>query len=283
MKRLILFTVITLCLTEAKEPLTIENSKIELTERESAKIINISGRQRMFTQKMSKEVFFIAIDIDKDKNLKSLKESMVLFNNGLNILLNGDQNLSISKTTDIEILEQLTKVSALWTLFKVELNRVLDNRYKPDTLENIAKDNLLLLKSMNEAVEMYTIKSNFYKKNSKLAEEINVAGRQRMLTQKMTKELLLVANGIDIDKNKKETRKTGELFEIRLKELIDNSKDENITKQLYKVAEVWAKYRTTIMIVNTSKNSLERLDKLNMPLLKEMDIAVSMYEGLAKK
>jgi len=286
MKRLLLITLINLYLTttaEAKEPPIIENSKILLSPQESAKIINISGKERMLTQKMSKEVLFIAMEIDKDENIKNLKETMALFEKGLNILMNGDNNLSISKTEDQEIIEQLTKVSALWTLFQIELKKVIEKRANLKTFENIAKENLLLLKSMEDAVEMYTIKSNFYQKNQKLAEQINRAGRQRMLTQKMTKELLLVAKDINPKSNRKKTQKTGTQFEITLKDLMDNTSDEKITKQLYRVAEEWAKYRTTIKIVNTSKSSLERLEKLNMPLLKEMDIAVKMYEALAKK
>ncbi len=282
MKKSLLFIVINLSLIisiEAKDMVI----KIPLTQQESAKIINISGKERMFTQKMSKEALFIKLGINREKSLENLKETMTLFDNGLSILLNGDKNLTISKTTDQEIIEQLTKVSALWTLFKVELNRVLENRANEKTFENLSKDNILLLKSMDEAVDMYMIKSNFYKINQKLAEQINLSGRERMITQKMTKELLLVANNIDLEDNRKNAQKSGILFEVNLKELIDNTTDENITQQLYKVAEVWAKYRTIIMTANISKNSLNRLDKLNMPLLKEMDKAVQMYEDLSKK
>lgn len=286
MKKLLLITLINLGLIttiEAKEVSKNEPIPITITQQESAKIINLSGKQRMLTQKMSKEALFIALGIDKDKNIKNLKETIKSFENGLDILLNGDQNLTISKTSDKEIIEQLSKVSALWTIFKLELTKLLENRADVNSFENIAKDNLLLLKSMDDAVDMFTIKSNFYQKNHKLADQINLAGRQRMLTQKMTKELLLVAYDIDTKKNRRNTQKTGEQFEITLKNLIDNTSDEKITKQLYKVAEMWSKYRTIIIMVNTSKNSLKRLDKLNMPLLKEMDSAVKMYQDLAKK
>ncbi len=53
---------------------------------------------------------------------------------------------------------------------------------------------------------------------------INLAGKQRMLTQKMTKELLLIANGIDVDKNRESLKKTAELFENTLKDLTANCK-----------------------------------------------------------
>jgi hypothetical protein len=286
MKKILSIIALNVCLSmaiDAKEVSNAENITSSQTKQQSANIINISGRQRMLTQKMSKEALFIAKKINIEKNIQNLKETTKLFESRLQSLINGDVNLSIPKTTDRETLAQLTKVSALWTLLKLNMNQVIERKATKETFKAIASDNIFLLKSMEEAVEMYTIKSNFYKTDPKLAEQINLSGRQRMLTQKMTKELLLVANDINIDENRKNTQKTGTLFEVTLKELMDNTKDEEITKQLYVVAEEWAKYRTIIKMVNTSENSLNRLDKLNMPLLKEMNIAVEMYEKRAKQ
>jgi len=284
MKKILSAIVLNVCLTmsvNAKEVSNAENIQIKQTKQQSATIINISGKQRMLTQKMSKEALFVAKGINIDKNIQNLKETTKLFESRLQSLINGDKTLNIPKTTDKETVEQLTKISALWTLLKLDMNRIIEKKSDKKILESIATNNLLLLKSMDEAVEMYTIKTNFYKEDPKLAEQINLSGRQRMLTQKMTKELLLVANNIEVSKNRKNTQETGTLFEVTLKDLMDNTKDENLTKQLYVVAEKWSKYRTIIKMVNTSESSLNRLDTLNMPLLKEMDIAVKMYEDLA--
>ncbi len=67
-----------------------------------------------------------------------------------------------------------------------------------------------------------------------------------MLTQKMTKELLLIANGIDVDANKVNIKKTAELFEKTLNDLITKCK---------------------------------KADSANIPLLKNMNKAVKMYEA----
>jgi len=285
MKKLLSIIGLNSCLimaVHAKEVSHSENIQINQTKQQSALIINISGKQRMLTQKMTKEALFIAKGIHTEKNIQNLKKTTKLFENRLQSLINGDTSLNIPKTTDKEILDQLTKVSALWTLLKLNMSQVIEGKANQKTFEAIANDNVLLLKSMDEAVDMYTIKSNFYKKNPNLAEQINLSGKQRMLTQKMTKELLLVANDIKPNENRKNTQETGTLFEVTLKNLMDTTKDEKIIKQLYVVAEAWAKYRTIIKMVNTSENSLNRLDKLNMPLLKKMNIAVEMYEKRVK-
>ena len=56
---------------------------------------------------------------------------------------------------------------------------------------------------------------------SEYATVINLAGRQRMLTQKMSKEVLLVALGHDADANKANLRNTASLFDRTLKGLKD--------------------------------------------------------------
>jgi len=111
---------------------------------------------------------------------------------------------------------------------------------------------------------------------------INLAGKQRMLTQKMTKELLLVANGINVDENKANAKKTGELFESTLKDLTDKCKNDEIKKQLGVVAKLWSEYKTIIEKADVSDASLKKAEELNIPLLKNMNKAVKMYEANAK-
>jgi nitrate/nitrite-specific signal transduction histidine kinase len=134
---------------------------------------------------------------------------------------------------------------------------------------------------MNEAVGMYA-KASGSKIDPEMAKTINLAGKQRMLTQKMTKELLLVANGIDADANKANAKKTGELFETTLKGLTDKCKNEDIKKQLESVAKLWANYKPIIEKADISDDSLKKAEELNMPLLKEMNKAVKMFEASIK-
>jgi len=98
----------------------------------------------------------------------------------------------------------------------------------------------------------------------------------------MTKELLLVANGINVDENKANAKKTGELFESTLKDLTDKCKNDEIKKQLGVVAKLWSEYKTIIEKADVSDASLKKAEELNIPLLKNMNKAVKMYEANAK-
>ncbi|MCK4440873.1 MAG: type IV pili methyl-accepting chemotaxis transducer N-terminal domain-containing protein, partial [Sulfurovaceae bacterium] len=190
-------------------------------------------------------------------------------------------SLKLPKTTDKDILAQLEKVSTLWTSLKPNIDKVANGKSDKAILEAIAKENLPLLKEMNNAVQMYA-KASGSKLDPEKAKTINLAGRQRMLTQKMTKELLLVANGIDADANKENAKKTAELFESTLKDLIAKCKDDKIKTQLGVVEKLWAEYKDIVVKADTSDASLKKSEEMNIPLLKEMNKAVKMYEASIK-
>ena len=251
------------------------------TKQQSGVVINLAGKQRMLTQKMSKEALFIAKGIDADANKANLKKTAALFDKTLNGLINGDSSLNLPKTENKEILAQLQKVSDLWKPFKANIDKVIEGKADKATLEAIAKDNLPLLKNMNAAVQMY-VKTSDSKLDPAMAKTINLAGKQRMLTQKMTKELLLVANGIDADANKENAKKTAALFENTLNDLIAGTKNADIKAQLEKVKGLWADYAPIVKNVDTSDAALKKAEELNMPLLKEMNKAVKMYEASIK-
>ena len=259
------------------------------TKQEMAVVINLAGKQRMLTQKMSKEALLIAKGINVDANKANLRKTADLFDKTLMGLAQGDTELGLPKTEDAEILAQLDKVSGLWKNFKPSINAVLEGDTSKIILEKIAKENLPLLKNMNAAVQMYA-KAGGSTLDPAMATTINLAGKQRMLTQKMTKELLLVANNISADANKESLDKTAALFDRTLKGLLEGdedlglpgTKDAAIRDQLAMVQKLWSDYKPVLDAVDTSDAGLTKAADLNLPLLKNMNKAVKMYEASVK-
>ena len=284
MKRVLSIVALSACLTlgvQAEAPKADAKTELKQTKEQRANVINLAGKQRMLTQKMSKEALFIAKGIDTKANIEALKKTEALFDKTLKGLIDGDDELKLPKTTDKEILAQLKKVSELWASMKKSIDSVVSGKVDKKVLEAIAKENLPLLKNMNQAVQMYA-KASGSKLSPEMASTINRAGKQRMLTQKMTKELLLVANGIDAEANKANAKKTAELFESTLKDLTDKCKDEKIKAQLGVVAKLWSDYKDIVVKADTSDASLKKAEEMNMPLLKNMNKAVKMYEASVK-
>jgi phosphohistidine swiveling domain-containing protein len=284
MKRIFSAAAISVCLTMGVSTLaTAENAPaaVEQTKQQSGVVINLAGKQRMLTQKMSKEALFIAKGIDAEANTENLKKTAALFDKTLKGLVDGDNSLNLPKTENKEILAQLQKVADLWAPFKSNIDKVAAGNVDKATLEAISKENLPLLKNMNAAVQMYA-KASGSKLDPAMAKKINVAGRQRMLTQKMTKELLLIANGIDADANKDNIKKTAALFDETLNDLIANCKKPDIKAQFETVKKEWAEYAPIVNGADTSDAALKKAEALNMTLLKESNKAVKMLEASLK-
>ncbi len=299
MKRLYLVTLLSLCLPIASyaennladfasEMNAITKSAFAEMDQQMAVKINLAGKQRMLSQKMTKEALLISLNIDTDNNKKNLEASATLFDKTLTGLKVGDDSLGLTKTDNTSILKQLDKVSTLWNDFKTNIESTISKGSSEEALNNIATQNLPLLSAMNKAVYMYAGASGA--DLNKLANVINLSGKQRMLTQKMSKELLLAAKGIDKSENLEKLKATTELFDKTLKGLLDGDKglglpktsDEKIRKQLGTVKELWDELKPIFEKADTSPETLEKVAKLNLPLLSEMNKAVKMYEEQSK-
>ena len=82
------------------------------TKEEGAAILNIAGKQRMLTQKISQDVLHLSSEMGVIK--KNLEE----FENTLNGLLKGDPKRKLPKTEETEMVKQLNKVLELWQPFR---------------------------------------------------------------------------------------------------------------------------------------------------------------------
>ena len=92
---------------------------------------------------------------------------------------------------------------------------------------------------------------SLYVTMSASAETINVAGRQRMLSQRLAKETLMVVQGVE---QKIAVEKTMQLFESSHRDLINGNSisgivppaTPEISKQLEHVGKLWTDYKQTI-------------------------------------
>ena len=278
MRNILSIVTIGFCLSMNIQADEAKTTKIEnIKKYQQGIIINLAGKQRMLTQKMSKEALLIAKGINVEGNTKSLKETIALFDKTLVGLRNGDKSLNLPKTHNQEILKQIDEVVLLWNSFKIHVEKVANGKTEKATLVAIDKENLPLLKNMNMVVQMYE-NDNTSHLDPHMAKTINLAGRQRMLTQKMTKELLLIANKLKSNANVESLKSTGELFKDTLTSLMTNNKeamqDPDIAKRLVTVQTLWSEYQNIIANTGVSKEeqkiSKEKQDEISQKMTKEL-------------
>ena len=171
--------------------ISIVSNLFAITPREMGIIINLAGKQRMLTQRMTKEALLIKNNIDTNKNISLLQKDYKLFDKTLNGLINGDKDLKLVRVNSTEVQNQLKKVKSLWIPFSKSIQKIITHKATNKEYAYIIKNNTNLLKNMHKAVLLF-VKENekISTMKSNLAEDINIAGRQRMLTQKIAKDML---------------------------------------------------------------------------------------------
>jgi len=249
------------------------------------KTINLSGKQRMFTQRMTKLVLEISLNIQKDSNKKKLKELSLLYGKTLKAFKEGDSDLGIQKATNSKVLEQIVVVEKAWKPFEKNIHMIEAGKDDGKALAYIIENNEKLLASSNKLVQCYEASntSSNYLEKARLR-VVNVAGRQRMLTQKMTKEKLLILKGQKEYVEK--LNSTIKLFDISLTVLIKGDKSQNISKptnekiinQLKVVSKIWNQLKPLYEKKQNSPKELAIIISKNTLLLKEMNAMVQMAE-----
>lgn len=277
---------------EAREELIHGN----ITAENFGIIMNVAGKQRMLTQKMTKEVLLITIGINENRNIINLQNSVELFKKTLAGLKNGDSSLNLTAINNQEIRKQLDFVKSLFEELEPIFFKVINkSKLSQEELYFLREKNIPLLLAMNKAVKMFERAYHIELSNhSSIEVVINLAGKQRMLTQKMFKEYLCITLGLDIEANKMSLRETIGVFSKILNGLqmgdsdlgLPQTNDENIRKQLNITQKLWVRFKTEIdKIFNVTNNErtkddINKIAEMNIKLLINMDKAVKMYEGL---
>lgn len=142
---------------------------------------------------------------------------------------------------------------------------------------------------VNLSEETYVSESG---KHPSLSKAINLAGAQRMLSQKSSKEFCFVLAGLESAAYKASLKQTIARFDLVLKGLINGNKvlgigaapTAEIKNQLNKVSGIWADLKPIFdkVVNNQQPTAAEKikLAKENNTLLVEMNKAVQLYVKL---
>ncbi|WP_221031335.1 methyl-accepting chemotaxis protein [Actomonas aquatica] len=133
--------------------------------RADATVINVAGRQRMLSQRMSKEALQFAHNAYADQAIAtSLAANRDLFQRSLLGLRDGDAELHLPAATSPAIVTTLDEVRSLWTPFSAAVDQLLapnsTTTQREAALTTILADNVPLLKTSNAAVGLFEAHAN---------------------------------------------------------------------------------------------------------------------------
>ncbi|MEM8752644.1 MAG: type IV pili methyl-accepting chemotaxis transducer N-terminal domain-containing protein [Pseudomonadota bacterium] len=255
--------------------------------------VNLAGRQRMLTQRMTKATCFVALGVERDHHRKMLQTARDDFDRALQALRFGDEGLGVyGEESAARVLRGLGKVEKGWSDFDRNVSSALaKGEVGEDVEERLYSTNLPLLKDMNDTVSM--IDQAHADPNDMLlasAVAINIAGRQRMLTQKMAKELCQIQRGWRTEETRKALETTMALFEGSHAALRDGMPaagvvpppTEGIAASLKELEALWLTIRPTVAkAMNGDAIDDEELSVFAFSidrLLRDMHAIVGLYE-----
>lgn len=248
--------------------------------------INLAGRQRMLTQYMAKAFCFAMVGVDDDKaQMNQVFTMHGLFDATLVALRKGSVDLQMLPEDDANVLAGLDEVQKLWHHY--------DQAIMQDKLDAVMELNLVVLDAMNKAVSV--IEKKYSAANGvlrpEIASAINISGRQRMLSQRASKEFCLLVAGYRPQENRANLLQTIALFDTSLVALRDGNAAVGLKKapspeiaaQIEKGGEAWSYIRDTLERVakgdKPTTADLELIAQNNLEVLAEMDELVSMFEA----
>ena len=253
--RFLLFSIFTMLCIPAQA---------EITSLSSA--INKSGRQRMLSQRILKTYSMIGIDVNAMAAQQQLQGAITLFDTQLGELTAYASNKKIKK--------ELAKVSRLWKPYKAAVTATVTRSNALDLLDASQE----LLSACHKVVLMF---ENLSTTNA--GHLVNVAGRQRMLSQRMSMLYMLQTWGFDNSQIRSQMSQDRSEFKgalTELREAKENTKE--LKKKLRKGKSEWRLF----------KHGLDGNERKPIPyivnlagdkLLNTMNDITRLYSNLNKK
>ncbi|MEM8626952.1 MAG: type IV pili methyl-accepting chemotaxis transducer N-terminal domain-containing protein [Pseudomonadota bacterium] len=263
-----------------------------------ARAVNVAGRQRMLSQRISKAACFVAHGIKQQRHRDQLKAAHELFRSSLHNLQQGDGGLP--KPRNAEVAGGLHRVGLLWSWFgpsALAFANSVTAAERAQHLDNILTANLDVLREMNNTVQLmdtahsaHAAKAGTQGRNGALVSTINRAGRQRMLSQKLAKELCMVAVGFEVDLSRGHTAGTLALLQSEQSRLaselpslgLSNALTAQLMDQFAKVTTLIAPLEEIVADVlaggQLDNARLETVAVATDQLLMTLDRSVSLYE-----
>ena len=231
----------------------------------SAHAVDIAGKQRMFTQRMLKDYAMVGMKNTFGKPDEDLKKIIIDFDDATESLLKYVKNDETKKS--------LEKVKSLWN----PLKKVLDEEASIEKVGKLQEELEILLKASDDTTKLFAKDSG-----SASGKIVNMAGRQRMLSQRMAGLYMLKVWGVEDLQFKEKMIKTMELFKTSLAELEKSELNtEEITKLLAKVKRSFIFFE----MMNKSKSKFvpTLIYKKSNDILKNMNSATQAYVALETK
>ncbi|MDP1733897.1 MAG: type IV pili methyl-accepting chemotaxis transducer N-terminal domain-containing protein [Sulfuritalea sp.] len=228
--------------------------------------INMAGRQRMLSQRMAKSWLMLEQGIMSRRVRLILRESMDMFDSQI-VELDSLANSAESRAAHGELCE-------VWKPYRALLDSEPSKKAAHE-LFSMNEDVLAAAQNLTQGFEQDD--------GTRQGKLVNLAGRERMLSQRAAKFFMFRNMGIQVSKCRAELKRTDEEFSTALLELASASpQQQKIKDELEKVERHWNAMRAAIADRSASSfaPTARKVLITSENLLQRMNTAVNLYAGL---
>jgi hypothetical protein len=180
--------------------------------------INFSGKLRMLSQRIPSAACHLAAGVDEEGAKKLLTGATAEFNKIINGLEFGDEALNMKGAEERpKTLYRIAKLVENWKPMSDAAEAMVAGDMSPANLQTILDQNTAVL---DEAKKLVTEINSQYANPFEIVQAdamlVDVAGRQRMLTQKMSKESCMVSNKLGTADTAAALQETMQTFNMSL-------------------------------------------------------------------
>ena len=253
--------------------------------------INLSGRQRMLIQRTGKFVCLAYMTSRSRSLITAADEALALYQRTEAGLINGDEELGLGAETNTLAINALKQARQAFEPYGEVIREVVDRRSAdPEHMEKIAQLNYPALIAMDAAVKVIERIYNSPELSERLAMLINIAGRQRMFTQRIILQLCLYLSVQRSAQMKQEILRTINRFEVSQNILqrvtpvvIPDPNNRPLLSSFGEIQYKWGTLRERILEateyrLGQSAEDLLELDSKAEDLLKNINNTVMLYE-----
>lgn len=251
--------------------------------------MNFAGRQRMLTQQIARNACFVMAGVDPERFAGKTETNLRQFSSVILGLRNGDANLGILPETDPEVLAALAEVDTLWASLGPAARQISAGDFHSVPMQQLISLNTETLAQMHATVQIMGRVYQDARVPVELLPAISLARRQRMLTQKVSKEICFKTIGLKTVGATNRIDATVADFDAAMTKLLEGSAPDGILeppnrqvkKQLARTNKAWGDFKTLVQQirdeVDVDQGTRVKLANMSDQVLREMDLAVTMY------
>jgi len=267
-----------------------------VTEDNAEQRINLSGKLRMLSQRIPAAACHLDRSIDAAGSLALLTGATAEFDQILNALEFGDLGVNIQAAeTRRKTLQRIHILGDLWEPFKQAATAVAEGRATEAEVRCLMTANTEVLANAQRLVEELTKQyANPMATTRASLMLVDISGRQRMLTQRMSKESCMIGTAYETPQTVEGLAQTRQIFTASLEALqfglqsvgVLPPPNNEIATGLAGVKEDWQKVAPYVADILAGE-SIDDADRTHMfqglnVTMANMNRVVGMYADAAK-